>query len=48
MPLLEVERPRRKLIPDPIVATKVARLVLSLSLLLKPCTLKPTVISHYS
>ena len=25
MPLLEVERPRRKVIPDPIVATKVAR-----------------------
>ena len=25
MPLLEVERPTRKVIPDPIVATKVAR-----------------------
>ena len=25
MPLLEVERPIRKVIPDPIVATKVAR-----------------------
>ena len=25
MPLLEVERPVRKVVPDPIVATKVAR-----------------------
>ena len=25
MPILEIERPRRKLIPDPIIATKVSK-----------------------